>query len=484
MAVFLNFEFAPRMFRETNDACVVFEPRDWWVIEVNPTASRWDRPGRGAFGGPDLGGDDLGDEQGPTMALGRASGSAMEFGPTSADEAFRAEVAARARAELDLGRAVETAEAAGRARDRLLSALSHELRTPLTPVLAMVSSMLDGPEIPASLRPSLELIRRNVTLEARLIDDLLDATRTSRDPLKLEAEPVDALELIGQAVDLCGPEAERLGVQIVVEPAGCDHRVVADPTRFRQVVWNLLKNAVASSELGSLVVVRTEDHEGGRLGVTVADSGRGIEPDSLARIFEPFERGEVPLTGRPGALGLGLAICRAIVEGHGGRIQVESEGPGQGATFRFDVPLARAKPRTTTPSLDQPARPPSLDILLVEDNRDVLRVLKLVLEAKGHRVRAAADIASALDAIGRPFDLLISDIELPDGSGLDLMRELRGRVPGIAISGFDSPDDVRLSLDAGFARHLTKPIESRKLDEVIAEVIAESSRRLALPRAS
>ena len=175
-----------------------------------------------------------------------------------------------------------------------------------------------------------------------------------------------------------------------------------------------------------------------------------------------------------GGLGLGLAISRSIVEGHGGRIGAASDGPGRGTSFTFDLPLAPSQvPVASTIATTSAVGPLSgLKLLLVEDNKDVARYLRLVLEMRGHEVRTAADLASARASLSPPFDLLISDIELPDGSGLELMRELKGRVPGIAISGFGAADDLELSFDHGFARHLVKPVEIGVLEITIREVAA------------
>ena len=396
-------------------------------------------------------------------------------------QAMRAEIAERLRVEGELRQAKEAVESAGRVKDRFLAVLSHELRTPLTPVLAVVSALLDGPEVSPELRPTFEMIRRSISLEARLIDDLLDVMRAGRGQLRLDLEPADAHTLIEQAIEICRHEADAAGVRIVVDLKARDRRIEADPTRFQQVVWNLLQNAVKSTEGGGTIVIGTRDAERDRLVVTVSDDGRGIEPEILPRIFEPFEQGQTPLKRRVGGLGLGLSIGRSIVEAHGGRLTASSAGAGLGATFTFDLPVARLpapvpdpdpvarhSPRPTAPEADRAGS----SILLVEDNKDVLRYLKLILEMKGHRVGTATDLASARGAIDHPFDLLISDIELPDGSGLDLMRELRGRVPGIAISGFGAPDDIQMSLDAGFALHLNKPLEARRLEEAIHEVMA------------
>jgi PAS domain S-box-containing protein len=532
-----DIEIALCVFREANDALVVFDPRDRKVVDVNPTALRltgFERKAAIASKISDLltspdpkdfrrllnacqttgffqprDGFHLARSEGPPIPV-NVSVSRIHTRPeplglaiirdvsgrvkaeaelreardsletrvlertaelARANEGLRVEIAERLRVEAELRRAQEAADSAGRVKDRFLAVLSHELRTPLTPVLAVVSALLDDPETAPDLRATLEMIRRSVSLEARLIDDLLDAMRAGRGKLRLEPDAVDALKLIDQAIEICRPEADAAGVRIVVERKALDHRIEADPTRFQQVVWNLLLNAVKCAEATGTIVVSTGDLGGNRLAVTVSDDGRGIEPDLLPRIFEPFEQGETPLLRRLHGLGLGLSICRSIVEGHGGRISATSEGAGRGSTFTFDMPLAGEPASSPTPVEPPRSTDRAADILLVEDNKDVLRYLKLVLEMKGHRVRPATDIASARESLGTSFDLLISDIELPDGSGLDLMRELRGRTPGIAISGFGAPDDISLSLDAGFARHLTKPVETRHLEEAILEAL-------------
>ena len=392
-------------------------------------------------------------------------------------EAMRAEIAERLRVEGELREAKDAAESAGRVKNRFLAVLSHELRTPLTPVLAVVSALLDEAETSATLRPTLEMIRRNIALEARLIDDLLDVMRAEQGKLRLNPEVEDAHALIGQAIEICRHDADSAGVRLVVDLSARDHLVEVDPARLQQVLWNLIQNAVKFTEAGGSVLVKTVDAQGGRLVVTVVDDGRGIEPEILPMIFEAFEQGRKPLRGGLGGLGLGLSICRSIVEGHGGHLAASSQGAGRGATFTFDLPVARppARPegpgRSTASTATEAARA-GVSLLLVDDNKDVLRYLKIVLEMRGHRVTTATDLASARSAADRQFDILISDIELPDGSGLELMRELRGRLPGIAISGFGAPEDVELSLNAGFARHLTKPVETGRLEAAIREVLA------------
>jgi two-component system CheB/CheR fusion protein len=520
-----EIEIALCVFREANDALVVFDPRDRRVVDVNPAALRLTGFERKAALGlriadllsaPDPNdfkrllaaclttgffhsqeGYFLSRRDGAPIPV-NVSVSRIHTSPDPLGLAMIRDISRRnqieselrkARDELEsrvrqrtaeLLQAKEAAESAGRVKDRFLSVLSHELRTPLTPVLAVVSALLDGPGASSTLRPTLEMIRRSITLEARLIDDLLDVMLTQRGQLRLDTERVDAHGLIQQAIQGCGHEADAAGARVVARLSALDHFVEADPSRFRQVVWNLVQNAVKCVDEGGTIRVATRDAEGGRLVVTVADDGRGIEPEVLPKIFEPFEQGQTPQRQRLSGLGLGLSISRTIVEGHGGRLTASSEGPGRGATFTFDIPAVPApipspspirSPTPTDPGPDRPAA----RLLLVEDNKDILRYLKLVLEMRGHQVRTAIDLASARSELDRPFDLLISDIELPDGSGLDLMRELRGRVPGLAISGFGAPDDIQMSLDAGFARHLTKPVETGRLEAAIREVIAAFS---------
>lgn len=399
-------------------------------------------------------------------------------------EKMAGEIAERVRIEGELRQAKEAAEQAGRVKDRFFAVLSHELRTPLTPVLAVTTALLNGDETPPNLRPTLEMIRRSISLEARLIDDLLDVMRAERGRLSLELEQADAHTLIEQAIELCRHETRSAGVRIVVAFKAFSPRVEVDSTRIRQVVWNLILNAVKCTEEGGTIVIETRNIESGRLVVSVIDDGRGIDPEVLPMIFEPFEQGQTPMGRRIEGLGLGLSISRSIIQGHGGHLNAQSAGPGRGATFTFDLPVAPERAHGsdsyTSPWSSTPESTSSpFKILLVDDNKIVLRFLSMILEMKGHHITSAIDLTSARAALDQRFDLLISDIELPDGSGLDLMRELRGRLPGIAVSGFGAPEDIELSLEAGFAMHLTKPIESSRLESAIHKVVAAFVRERA-----
>jgi signal transduction histidine kinase/CheY-like chemotaxis protein len=374
------------------------------------------------------------------------------------------------------------AEASGRAKDRFLAVLSHELRTPLTPVLMAVTALLDGDECPG-LGPTLEMIRRNVELEARLIDDLLDVIRIGRGVLRLESRTVDVHDATRQATRTCRGEIDEGGIALGGDLAAEEHYVKGDPVRLQQIVWNLLKNATRFTPTGGAITVRSRNRTDPgadgrpRLVIEVADDGVGIGAEALPRIFEPFEQGEASPRPRSG-LGLGLAIGRSLAEAHGGRLTAASAGPGLGSTFVLELPTV---PRPVVegpppgPVGPRPPRPASLRVLLVEDNKDTREYLALVLRARGHEVTAAAGLSEALRAAAeRPFDLLISDIELPDGTGLDVMRHLHGGgLRALAMSGYGSEEDVRMSLETGFAEHLTKPVELARLIAAIQRVSAD-----------
>lgn len=394
----------------------------------------------------------------------------------------------RSRVEAELQASKEAAEAAGQAKDRFLAILSHELRTPLTPVLVAATAMLEEGPSPEA-RPFLEMVRRNIELEARLIDDLLDVSRIVRGELRLDRRRLDVHEQIRRAVEICEPETAASGISVALDLAAADRYVEADRARLLQIFWNLIRNACKFTPAGGRVTIRSrslrdEQGAGARLILEFEDTGSGISADVLPRIFEPFEQGSPNLRGRHGGLGLGLAISRSVAEAHGGRLEARSDGPGLGSVFRLELralpsapdlaanppaKLAGEPPRSLPSS---PHKTPSLRILLVEDNPDTLRYLGLILRRRGHRVRDAADLESARRAAREEdFDLLISDIELPDGNGLDLFRELaveRGApLPGIAMSGFGSEDDVLQARAAGFFVHLTKPIDFSALDAAI-----------------
>ena len=360
------------------------------------------------------------------------------------------------------------AERANLAKDRFLAMLSHELRTPLTPVLTSVLLLEQETNLPENLRPSLQMIRRNVELEARLIDDLLDLTRISQGKVQLNLELVDTHVLLQNALEICTSEIDHKHLSLQTNFAAKKALLNADPARLQQVFWYLLKNAVKFTPKGGRLSVSTSNDEHGQLQVQISDSGLGIDAQLLPKIFDAFEQGE---RRRFGGLGLGLAISKALTESHKGKLTAESLGRNQGATFTALFPLAEsvaAERPVAAPLLS--AERKSKRILLVEDHEDTNRSLTLLLQHRGYDVQPARSLHSALElAAGKDFDVLISDIGLPDGTGLELMQELGGQRPdiGIALSGFGMEEDIRRSLEVGFDHHLVKPVDLNKLDSLI-----------------
>ena len=435
----------------------------------------------------------------PLAARGKVLGALSLMSSTTgrrlgaADLAVIEDLAGRAALAVDNARlyreahdARRDAEAANLAKDRFLAVLSHELRTPLTPVLASVSAMLDDPETPPELHAFLEMTRRSIDMEARLIDDLLDITRISQGKLRLNRYTVDAHALVRQAVAICRDEIDSQRLHLDVDLAAAEHHVEADPARLQQIVWNLIKNAVKFTPAGGRLAIRSrngspaEDDGRARLLVEVRDSGIGIAPDVLPKIFDAFEQGEANVTRQFGGLGLGLAVSRSLAEAQGGRLTAASDGRNQGAAFTLElatVPAPAPEPDGVPSAAAMRAGAGPLRILLAEDNEESARVLARLLRRRGYDVATADSVAAALAEADRaPFDLLVSDIGLPDGSGLDLIRTLRARRPvrGIALSGFGMEADLRRSLDAGFLAHLTKPIDFGMLETMIRQVAGNS----------
>ena len=375
---------------------------------------------------------------------------------------------ARAAAE----KAKEEAETANRAKDDFLSVLSHELRTPLAPALGAVAVLERDGSLPPHLREHVQMIRRNVETEARLVDDLLDLTRIARGLIGLHPEVVDAHAAVRTAVAMLQPDMDARSLRVTVAPRAKRHHVWADPGRFQQVLLNLMSNAVKFTPERGSISVRTSD-EGGAIKVEVTDTGVGIEPEVMPRLFRPFEQGEKTVTRRFGGLGLGLSIVKSLVEMHKGSISATSEGPGRGATFtlRMDTVAPAVHGAPPAPALGSAGHGPCR-ILLVEDHHDTREVLSRLLAALGCVVTPVGTVTEAIAAADRqPFDLLLSDIGLPDGSGTDVMRHVAPRgLKGIALSGFGQDDDVRRSREAGFATHLIKPVNVKVLQEVIRSV--------------
>ena len=363
-------------------------------------------------------------------------------------------------------------ESASRAKDEFLAALSHELRTPLSPVLMLASAMEQSPELPAQVRADSAMIRKNIELEARLIDDLLDLTRITRGKMALRFDNVDPHPLIEHSLAIL--RADLHAKQLHVEGSFCtpSPTVCADSVRLQQVFWNILKNAVKFTPPGGLITIRSYT-EGQNWRAEIADTGLGITAEEMPQIFNAFSQGKEAAEPRFGGVGLGLAISARLVDEHRGRIWAESPGREQGSTFHLEIPLA---PTTISGRIKLPPPPPKhrvLRILLVEDHEPSRTTLQRLLQRRGHFVAPAASLAQARSqAAGTRFDIMVSDLGLPDGTGQELMREMSAAygLCGIALSGYGMAGDVRQSLDAGFHDHLTKPVDVNTLEQAMLRV--------------
>jgi PAS domain S-box-containing protein len=387
------------------------------------------------------------------------------------------DITQRKQAEAENARLYQELRQANAAKDHFIAVLSHELRTPLNPVLMTVADLERDETLPPAIREQLKVVRRNVELEALLIDDLLDSTRIASGKLQLHRTVVDATELVRRAVAIVEGDAAGKGVRIEVatwtEPCPVD----VDPARVQQVIWNVVKNAVKFTAANGWVRVSYETGPAGQIRIKVQDNGMGIEPEHLGTIFNAFEQGDAGTGHRFGGLGLGLTISKALVTLHGGSLIAQSEGRGRGATFIIELPLATQSP-ATIPSEPHPVSPRlSPRLLVVEDHQATSDVMVRLLTKRGYSVSVASSIEEALSVLSEtPIDLLISDVGLPDGSGRELMEKIRQTqdLPGIALSGYGTEADLAQSSAVGFSVHLTKPVDIDRLDSEIQSLAREN----------
>src|SRR5216110_1382065 len=371
---------------------------------------------------------------------------------------------------------------ANAAKDQFLALLSHELRNPLSPVIAMVGELEANIPDSQSVREALEVVRRNVELEARLIDDLLDVTRIAKGKLQLSLETVGVHEILQRSYEICREEISAKDLKIEFRLRAKHAHVQGDPARLQQVFWNLIKNSVKFTPEKGCIIIETVNPASDEIEIRISDTGIGIETEKIDKIFNAFEQGQIAITRRFGGLGLGLAISKAMVDAHGGKIRVESSGKDRGSTFSLNLntvpaPSAAGDGAKEGPSATREAEPrlPTLRrVLVVDDHRDTCTGMKMMLERRGYEITVAHSAEQAVEKTHeQDFDLLISDIGLPDRSGYDLMRELRDSkgLLGIALSGFGTEHDVSEARAAGFSEHLTKPINFERLEEAIQNLL-------------
>jgi two-component system CheB/CheR fusion protein len=383
------------------------------------------------------------------------------------------DITERKRSEEKLEAAKNAAEKANKAKDDFLAVLSHELRTPLTPALVAATYLAEHKDLLPEFRAEVVAISRNIKLEARLIDDLLDLTRITSGKIALHREAVDAHALFGTALQITREAMLAKEIEFVMDLAATDHHVRADPVRIQQVFWNLLNNAVKFTNRGGRITVRSSNDRG-QFVFEITDTGIGIEPEQQERIFQAFEQGERSTTRQFGGLGLGLTISKRLMDLHGGSLSVQSEGKNRGASFRATLDaLKKPSVASTSTAGERASVTRSLHLLLVDDHADTRLILGRLLEKSGHTVSCAHCAEDALKLLEREsFDALISDIGLPDRSGYELINEAKQRQPlqGIALSGFGMEEDVRRSLEAGFDYHLTKPIDFNELRSLLVKL--------------
>lgn len=435
------------------------------------------------------------------------------------------ELVARVSARIELSRQYQAAakreailrreaEEANAIKDRFLAVLSHELRTPLTPALLLAEDYELNVQISPPIREDMATIGRQIRLQVQMIDDLLDVTKIRQGKFHLRMQQVDAHTLLQQTSQLFTRAMAEKQLPFSLRLTATSTLVLADATRLQQVFWNLIGNAVKFTPDGGSITVETSNDDSRNIIVRISDTGIGIEPSSLGKLFCAFEQIDRDITRSFGGLGLGLAISKSIATLHGGTLEATSEGKNRGASFTLTLPTRRLSPTASptysphgagsggvatlssesstssnnpAPQAQQDAgkaeaSSQSLRILLVEDNATTVQVMLRLLGRLGHQVTTANSCETALQAIEKSLargddhqpQVLLCDLGLPDGSGYDLLPKLRARHPSlraIALSGFGREEDIQKSYQAGFMLHLTKPIRLIQVEDAISAVM-------------
>jgi hypothetical protein len=379
----------------------------------------------------------------------------------------------------------QEAERVSHLKDEFLATLSHELRTPLNAIFGWTQILrMSNCQDSRALSEGIEVIDRNVRVQAQLIEDLLDMSRIISGKIRLDMQTVDLPSAVAAAIESVRPTAEAKGVRLdqAIDPAA--EPVNADPGRLQQVIWNLLTNAIKFTPKGGRTAVLVE-RIGSQMQISVSDTGEGIKPEFLPHLFERFSQADGSTRRKHGGLGLGLSIVRNIVELHGGRVHAESAGDGQGATFVFTLPTraadghggngkASAPQTAAAPVFRVDSQLRGLKVLVVDDERDAREFVKRLLEecqAVPQLAGSAAEAKQLLESF-KP-NVILSDIGMPVEDGYEFMREIRRKgvkTPAIALTAFARSEDRLRSLQAGYQIHLAKPIEPAELIETVASL--------------
>jgi PAS domain S-box-containing protein len=380
-------------------------------------------------------------------------------------------------AEAELKRAHDDAQKANRTKDDFLAALSHALRAPLNPVLLLASDAANNRDLSPRVRTDFDTICKNIELEARLIDDLLDLSRLTLGKLTADMKMLDVREPLLAALEKVENDLSQKRIVLALDLSDEKFFVKGDVARLQQVFWSILKNAVKFTPAnGKITVSSGADTGKNELVIAISDSGIGMSAEESSHVFEAFSQGDHAATGKPfGGLGFGLAISQRLVDLHSGEIHAASDGPGKGSTFTIKLPLIKNEAPSPAKFDDapNPEKIPKqgLRILLVEDHEPTRTSLTQLLLRRRHKITAVASLEGARAAAkNENFDLLISDIGLPDGNGFDLMKELQHNhgLKGIALTGFGTEEDIALSRKSGFVTHLTKPVRMGALEDALA----------------
>ena len=390
--------------------------------------------------------------------------------------ALQGELRERIKMEVALGDAQRTVLDTHRRRDRFLATLAHELRNPLAPMQNAVQILRATTSSNASF--TIEVIDRQVRQMTRLIDDLLDLSRITNGRIELQVRRIAVRDVVQAALETSRPVIDRAGQEIVVTMPPASLHVEADLTRMAQALANVLDNAAKFTQRGGRITLNAERIDNEAV-IVVSDTGIGLQPEMLDRVFEMFTQARQERERAPGGLGIGLTVARRLVEMHSGRITAASGGPGRGSTFRISLPLAPNGARLPVARDDSsgrgPAAPAGLRVLVVDDNVDSAATMAMFLEISGHTVRTAYDGVEAVTAAGefRP-DVALMDIGLPGMTGHEAGRAIRAESWGsgvvlIALSGWGRDTDKQQSREAGFNHHLVKPVDHAQLSRILAQ---------------
>jgi signal transduction histidine kinase/ActR/RegA family two-component response regulator len=415
----------------------------------------------------------------PLRARATAFG-AMSFAAGSnlfdvSEIAFATELVDRIALLLDRARLFRDLERANRVKDEFLATLSHELRTPLNAVLGWTRMLRRGTVPSDRTSAILETIERNAAAQMQLVEELLDLSAMAAGGLRLSVTRVDLRDVVSGAVETVRPAAEAKALRVNVSIKDRLDEIAGDPARLRQVLWNILANAVKFTPAGGTIDVRVAEGPAD-VEITVKDDGPGIPADFLPHVFAPFRQGDPSTTRTVGGLGLGLAIARHIVEAHGGTVTARSDGPGHGSAFSVRLPTGRPPGHAEVSSGAGSLR--GRRVLAVDDDESTQELVATMLLMYGVSVRTAGRAAEAIDILAEWLpDVLLTDIAMPGEDGYALMRRVRampapvGSIPAVALTAFTDSQSMQNAFAAGFDAHLGKPLEPHVLADALSKVL-------------